>query len=161
MTCCCAHCRGCATSTGSSPWSAPLSATAYTRACCSSCGGLGIADRVAFAGAALETLWQEADLFALATHWEGYGMAVAEALKRRLPSAVSAGGATASLVPVRAGMISPPGDPEHLSEALRRVISSPALRQHMANVACEAGRVLPSWLAQIQAFADALVVNAA
>lgn len=126
-------------------------------------GELGIASHVAFAGeiddAALEALWQESDLFALATRWEGYGMAVAEALKRGLPIAVSAGGATASLVPVGAGMISPPGDPEHLSEALRRVISSPALRRHMANVAYEAGRALPSWLAQTQAFAGALAAD--
>ena len=52
----------------------------------------GIASRVRFAGevtaAALEALWREADLFALATHWEGYGMAVAEALKRGVPVAV-------------------------------------------------------------------------
>ena len=58
---------------------------------------LGIARRVRFAGEvtddALEALWREADMFALATHWEGYGMAVAEALKRGLPVAVTAGGA--------------------------------------------------------------------
>ena len=54
---------------------------------------LGIARRVRFAGeiddAALEHLWHGTDLFALATQWEGYGMAVAEALKRGLPVAVS------------------------------------------------------------------------
>src|SRR6185437_12300680 len=41
---------------------------------------LGISSRVRFAGevtgARLETLWQAADIFALATHFEGYGMAV-------------------------------------------------------------------------------------
>ena len=54
---------------------------------------LGIAQRVRFAGEvtddALEALWREADLFALATHWEGYGMAIAEALKRGVPVAVT------------------------------------------------------------------------
>lgn len=128
-------------------------------------GELGIASRVTFAGevgdAALEALWQGSDLFALATHWEGYGMAVAEALKRGLPVAVSDGGATASLLPVGAGTISPPGDPEHLCAALRRVISSPALRRHMAEAAFEAGRALPSWRAQAQAFAGALAASRA
>ena len=53
---------------------------------------LGIARPVRFAGEvdgdALEALWREADMFALATHWEGYGMAIAEALKRGVPVAV-------------------------------------------------------------------------
>ncbi|MGH7212534.1 MAG: glycosyltransferase family 4 protein, partial [Acetobacteraceae bacterium] len=128
-------------------------------------GALGIASRVKFAGeiddAALEALWQGSDLFALATHWEGYGMAVAEALKRGLPVAVTAGGATASLVPAGAGTLSPPGDPAPLSAALRRVISRPALRRQMAEAAFEAGKALPSWPAQAQAFAGALAASQA
>ena len=52
---------------------------------------LGIARRVTFPGEViaedLERLWQRADLFALATHYEGYGMAIAEAIKRALPVA--------------------------------------------------------------------------
>jgi glycosyltransferase involved in cell wall biosynthesis len=126
-------------------------------------GALGVASRVRFAGevedAALETLWQGSDLFALATYWEGYGMAVAEALSRGLPVAVSAGGATPLLVPVGAGTISPPGDSKHLSVALRRVISSSALRRRMAEVAFDAGRALPSWPVQAQAFAGVLAAN--
>ena len=51
----------------------------------------------------------EADLFALATHWEGYGMAIAEALKRGLPVAVSAGGAAGDLVTPEAGVVCPAG----------------------------------------------------
>ena len=42
-----------------------------------------------------------ADVFALATHWEGYGMAIAEALKRGLPVAVTDGGAAGKLVTPR------------------------------------------------------------
>ena len=64
--------------------------------------------------AELETLWREADLFALATYWEGYGMAIAEALKRGLPVAVTAGGAAASLVPIEGGVVCEPGDHDRI-----------------------------------------------
>lgn len=121
---------------------------------------LGIATRVRFAGAldddALEPLWRGADLFALATHWEGYPTAVAEALRRGLAVAVTAGGAAASLVPPEAGVVCPPGDHEGLSKAMRRLIFSPTLRAEMGDAAWQAGRALPSWAAQAAAFAAAL-----
>jgi glycosyltransferase involved in cell wall biosynthesis len=121
---------------------------------------LEIADRVDFAGEvagpALEALWQRADLFALATHFEGYGMAVAEALKRGLPVAVTAGGAAGALVPVEGGVVCPPGDMEGLSKAMRRLIFSPTLRRDMAAAAWQAGQALPSWESQCRAFADVL-----
>ena len=63
---------------------------------------LKIAHRVRFAGElvgdALEAAWRGADLFALATYYEGYGMAIAEALKRGLPVVVTAGGAAGKLI---------------------------------------------------------------
>jgi glycosyltransferase involved in cell wall biosynthesis len=126
---------------------------------------LGIAGRVRFAGeiadSELEALWREADLFALATYWEGYGSAVAEALRRGLPVAITAGGAVASLVPVEAGVICPPGDHEALSRAMRRLIFSPELRHEMAEAAWQAGQTLPSWDTQTEAFAGALLYTAA
>lgn len=121
---------------------------------------LGIAGRVRFAGEvdadALEALWREADLFALATHWEGYGMAVAEALRRGLPVAVTAGGAATELIPIEAGVVCAPGDHASLSKAMRRLVFSPDLRRAMAEVAWEAGRALPSWDTQAAAFVAAL-----
>jgi glycosyltransferase involved in cell wall biosynthesis len=124
---------------------------------------LGIAAQVRFTGAiddaALEALWQRADLFALATHWESYGIAVAEAERRGLPIAVTSGGAAAALVPAEAGIVAPPGDQEQLSKAMRRLIFSPELRHEMAEVAWQAGRTLPGWPAQVRAFADALDGN--
>ena len=93
---------------------------------------LGIARRVSFAGeadaATLEALWQGADMFALATHWEGYGMAIAEALKRGMPVAVTAGGAAGALVTPRSGVVCAPGDEATLSKALRRLIFDLPLR---------------------------------
>ncbi len=121
---------------------------------------LRVEDRVRFAGAlddaALETLWAGADLFALASWWEGYGMAVAEALKRGLPVAVTSGGAAAALVPAEAGVVCQPGDIEQLSKALRRVIFDAPLRRQMAAAAWQAGQALPDWPTQIAAFAAAL-----
>ena len=87
---------------------------------------LGIARRVSFAGevadAALEALWRSADLFALASHWEGYGMATAEALKRGVPVAVTDVGSAPALVTPENGIMVQPGDQDTLSKALRRVI---------------------------------------
>jgi glycosyltransferase involved in cell wall biosynthesis len=121
---------------------------------------LGIATRVYFAGeiddTELERLWRGADLFALATQWEGYGMAVAEALKRGLPVAVSSGGAAGVLVPHEAGVVCPPGDHDGLSKAMRRLICDADLRRSMTDPAWEAGRLLPDWATQIRAFAAAL-----
>jgi len=118
---------------------------------------LGILQRVTFAGEvggeALEALYRRADLFALATHWEGYGMAVAEALARGLPVAVTAGGAVAELVPAEAGAVSSPGDVVAFSKALRRMIFDEAMRREMAEAAWQAGQRLPRWEDRAAAFA--------
>jgi len=121
---------------------------------------LGIGRRVGFAGEvagdALETLWRGADAFALASHWEGYGMAVAEALARGLPVAVTAGGALAELVPVEAGVVAAPGDSAGLGRALRRLIFDRPLRAQMAEAAWQAGQALPRWEDRAAAFAAEL-----
>jgi glycosyltransferase involved in cell wall biosynthesis len=123
-------------------------------------GELGIAHRVAFAGevgdAELQELWRAADLFALATNWEGYGMAVAEALKRGLPVAVCSGGAAGALVTPEAGVSCPPGDHINLSKALRRLIFGSRLRHVMAEAAWQVGQNLPDWRTQARAFAEAM-----
>ncbi len=121
---------------------------------------LGVAARVDLAGEiqpdALERLWQGADVFALATHWEGYGMAIADALRRGVPVAVTSGGAAASLVPAEGGIVCAPGDMAGFSTALRRVVFSAELRREMAEAAWRAGQTLPSWQEQGRAFAAAL-----
>jgi glycosyltransferase involved in cell wall biosynthesis len=121
---------------------------------------LRIASQVRFTGeitgAELEALWRTTDLFALATWFEGYGMAVAEALRRGLPVAVTSGGAAARLVDPEAGVVCAPGDQMQLTKALRRLIFSASLRQDMGQVAWQTGQKLPGWDAQAQAFAQAI-----
>jgi glycosyltransferase involved in cell wall biosynthesis len=122
---------------------------------------LKIAHRVRFAGElvgdALEAAWQSADLFALATHYEGYGMAIAEALKRGLPVVVTAGGAAGALITPDSGCVCPVGDRDQVSKSLRRLIFGKDLRRLMAERAWQVGQILPSWKNQAVLFASALV----
>jgi glycosyltransferase involved in cell wall biosynthesis len=133
---------------------------AYAHALAELADTLGISGQVTFAGALddaeLDRLWNTADLFALASNWEAYGAAVADALRRGLPVAVTNGGAGAALVPPEAGVVVQPGDVEQLSKAMRRLIFSPELRRDMSDAAWAAGRLLPGWETQVRAFAKAL-----
>ncbi|MBV9538980.1 MAG: glycosyltransferase family 4 protein [Acidisphaera sp.] len=121
---------------------------------------LGVGSRVTLAGevtdAELEGSWKRADVFALASNFEAYGMAVAEALRRGLPAAVSSGGAAASLVTPEAGAVCAPGDVQTLSKSLRRMIVDLPLRRDMAEHAWQIGRTLPDWTSQARAFAAAI-----
>jgi glycosyltransferase involved in cell wall biosynthesis len=122
---------------------------------------LEIAKRVRFAGeltgAPLEALWREADLFALATYYEGYGMAIAEALKRGVPVAVCDGGAAGKLVTAESGVVCPVGDRVNLSKALRRLIFGSDMRHTMADAAWQVGQSLPNWQTQAREFVQALI----
>jgi glycosyltransferase involved in cell wall biosynthesis len=117
---------------------------------------LHIARGVHFVEEPTETLWQQADIFALASYFEGYGVAVAEALRRGLPVAVTNVGAVPALVAPEAGVVSAPGDVEQLSKAMRRLVFDTALRRGMGEVAWQSGRDLPSWDEQVKRLADIL-----
>lgn len=121
---------------------------------------LRIDDRVTFVGElgpeALEAEYQKADLFALPTLLEGYGMALAEALARGLPIATTTVGPIPELVPIEASVQAPPGNAPAFSKAIRRVICDPELRARMAEAAWQAGQRLPHWEVQVALFADAL-----
>ncbi|GGJ00958.1 glycosyltransferase family 4 protein [Neoroseomonas lacus] len=117
---------------------------------------LGIANRVTFAGeltgTALEALYHRADLFALATRWEGYGMVAAEAMARGLPLAITAGGAIAEVVVPGSAIVSPVDDVVSLSKGMRRAIFDADLRAEMAEAAWSGGQALPRWPDRATAF---------
>lgn len=107
-------------------------------------------------GAALENLYAEADAFVLASRYEGYGMAFAEAMARGLPIVASGAGAVADTVPDAAGIVVPAGDRGALAAALRRMIGDSAYRRGKADGAWRTGRSLPRWSDTAKAFALAL-----
>ncbi len=121
---------------------------------------LGIGGRVDFVGdlsaVDMEPLWAEADVFALASHWDGYPLPVAQALRRGLPVAVTAHAEIDALVPDGAGLICSPNDWEGLSRGLRRLIFDRGLRRDMADAAWRAGAILPDWQQQATRFLAAL-----
>lgn len=121
---------------------------------------LGLAQRVRFLGAlpaaALDAEYARADLFALATRYEGYGMAAAEAMARGLPLAITAGGAIAEIVPEDAAVVAAVDDHTALSRAMRRPIFDKGLRAAMAEASWRAGQALPRWPDRAAAFLKAL-----
>jgi glycosyltransferase involved in cell wall biosynthesis len=109
----------------------------------------GLADRVTFVGgvdeARLDAYYEKADLFVMASLFEGYGMVLAEAMVRGLPILTTTGGAASQTVPDGAGLKVPPGDADALRLALARLIDDAALRLTLADAAYAASRSLPTW----------------
>ena len=121
---------------------------------------LGLTGRVAMPGAVsserLAALYDGADLFVLASRFEGYGMAYAEALAHGLPVIGTRAGAIPDTIPREASLLVDSGDVAALAGALRRAIIDPALRRRLSEAALTAARHLPTWPQSARIFADAL-----
>lgn len=120
----------------------------------------GLAERVHLAGsrptAALSTAYANTHLFVLASWYEGYGMAVTEALAHGLPVVTTTGGALADTLPAEAGLAVPPGDAEALAAALRRLLSNTDEYAALAAGARRAAAAFPGWPDAGQRFAAVL-----
>lgn len=108
---------------------------------------LGLDKRVDFAGECDDTreVLASADIFALASRHEGYGMVFAEALSQGLPIVACHAGAVPDVVPKEAGILVPVDDFAGLAEALRHLLADPHERQARAKAAIAAGLALPRW----------------
>jgi glycosyltransferase involved in cell wall biosynthesis len=81
-------------------------------------------------------LWREADVFAMPTRGEAFGMVYQEAAAAGLPSVGTALNAIPEIVADgETGILVPPGDAAALAEALRRLVESPELRETMGMAA--------------------------
>ena len=122
----------------------------------------GLAGRIRFPGECepdrLENLYHHASLFVLPSHYEGYGMVLADALARGLAVVSTTGGAIPLTVPGDASMLVPPGDDAALAEALRSLLADGTgarRRAELADAARRHAQALPDWKQAAQAFAAA------
>jgi glycosyltransferase involved in cell wall biosynthesis len=93
----------------------------------------------------LEACYARADIFVLASRFEGYGMAYAEALAHGLPVIGTNAGAIPHTVPNTAGLLAEPGDVESLTRALSQLLQDTDLRQRLSQGAYLAAEQQPSW----------------
>ena len=132
---------------------------ATTQALRASIAARGLGGRVHLHGevaAALERLYAQADAFVLPSYFEGYGMALAEALAHGLPVVSTTAGAIPDTVPAGAGVLLPPGDAAALRQALARLMDDAAWRATLAAGARAARTQLPTWPQAVSQFAAAL-----
>lgn len=121
----------------------------------------GLAERVKFVGEregdGLEELYHRASVFVLASFYEGYGMALADALAHGLPVVSTTGGAIPFTVPAEASMLVAPGEVDAFAGALRAVLGTPSgERTELAAAALRHSSQLPTWRAAAEAFAHAI-----
>lgn len=109
----------------------------------------GLAARVHLAGrierAALDRLYQQAHVFALATRYEGYGIVFDEALIHGLPIVSTTAGAVPGTVPMAAGTLVAPEDAHAFADALRALLHDKTRHAAQSAAALQAGRALPDW----------------
>jgi len=119
-----------------------------------------LAGRIEMLGAVspsrLAALFGGADIFVLASRFEGYGMAYTEALSHGLPVIGTTAGAIPDTIPQAAGLLVPPDDPAALAAALRGVIVDAEQRRRLSEAASIAARTLPTWQQSAAIFAATL-----
>jgi glycosyltransferase involved in cell wall biosynthesis len=93
----------------------------------------------------LDGVYDSSDIFVSSSLYEGYGMALAEALARGLAIVTTTGGACADTAPDGAALKVAPGDVDALRAALRRLIQDEDLRRDLSEASWRAGQRLPSW----------------
>ena len=119
-----------------------------------------LGERIDFVGehdsAALDAMYAGSSVFVLASHYEGYGMALAEALARGIPVVSTTGGAIPFTVPADAGILVPPDDAAAFARGLRSALD-PTTRSALADAARRHAEQLPDWDASIDAFERAIL----
>jgi glycosyltransferase involved in cell wall biosynthesis len=126
----------------------------------------GLSDRISFPGECdgdtLDKLYLTSSVFVFPSLYEGYGMALTEAMARGLPVITTTGGAIPQTVPADAGILVPPGDDAALADALRPLLvdapneprSARVRRARLGAAARRHASRLPGWDQAVDAFSE-------
>ncbi len=104
--------------------------------------------------ARLRSYYQNADVFVLATEYEGYGMAVAEAVASALPVISTPTGAIPQLISRENGWLVPRGNVNALANALARVMGNADELARLRRGALRRRRSLMTWNQAARRFAE-------
>lgn len=109
----------------------------------------GLSARIRFSGSLpptrLEQRYGKADIFALPSRMEGYGIALAEAMAHGLAIVTTPAGAIPEVVPATAGVFVPPDAVKPLARALAALIRDPNRRRRLRRGALEAPAAGRTW----------------
>lgn len=133
---------------------------AFAASVMESCATGGLRGRVQFPGdlegGSLTDAYDTADLFVLPTRYEGYGMAVAEALARGIPVVSTPTGAIGELVGDDAGVLVPADAPEALAAVIRQLLEHRGELDRVREGARRRRLTLPTWEAACARMEDVL-----
>jgi len=96
---------------------------------------LGLKNRVRFLGSRndVPALLRQCDLLVLPSLWEGFGIALVEAMVLGVPTlACRAGGVSEIIRDGETGLLVPPGDADAMAAGIQRLLSDDALRARLA-----------------------------
>jgi glycosyltransferase involved in cell wall biosynthesis len=121
---------------------------------------LNLAGRIRFTGAlddkGLDELYRASDLFVMASHYEGYGMVLTEALARGLPIVTTRCGPAVDHLPDAAAQKVPVGDVGELIGAIAYLMGDSSARMRHADAAWAAAAHLPRWDDTARIIADVI-----
>lgn len=117
------------------PGEPPCEAKGYDRELRRLASTLGLDDEVHFIGfqANIAAVYAALDICVLASRKESFGLVLLEAMAMGVPLvATAAGGVPEIIEDGMSGLLVPPGDPEALAYAIRRLIQDPEQRQRLS-----------------------------
>lgn len=131
----------------------------HARAVAAHIRALGLDTRVELAGALnddqLNSAWALAEVFVLASDYEGYGMACAEALARGLPVVTTTAAVVPQLLAAGAARVAP-GNVAGLRNELSAMFADPARRTRAAAQSRAVADTLPRWSDTVATVAQVL-----
>jgi glycosyltransferase involved in cell wall biosynthesis len=122
---------------------------------------LGLAERVRFHGfvasPALARFYSSADIFVFPSHYEGYGIVLAEAMRAGLPIVVSDIGPAVEIVAENENaFLVPVQNPGALAGAIRKLADDPGIRARFGRRSRELATSLPAWRDTCNAVLEAI-----